>query len=88
MEIKTLHKHERSSRRALRSFSKASNTIEKIDDEIDAVSSASSRYRDAVKAIDDACFEKAAEEKLELTSEGIDKVRNEMKKAKLRPKDF
>ena len=62
--IKTIHKHERSSRRVRNSFSKASNTIEKIDDEIDAVSSASSRYRDAVKAIDDACYERAAEENL------------------------
>ena len=58
-EIKTMWRHERSTKRAKETSLRAGKTIEAIEDELDAVSSASSKYNKAVKAIDDACYKKA-----------------------------
>ena len=86
--MKTIYEHEISSCKASDYSSKASKTIERIDELIHGAKSVSSRFRNAVKAIDDACNEKAAEKNLKLTSNGIDKVRNQIKKEELRRIDL
>ena len=52
-----------------------------MDDEMDKVSQTTNKHEKAMKAIDDACVEKANAENLKPSSLGIDKVRREIKKA-------
>ena len=83
-ELKTLWKHARSTHRAEESTKKAQKTLEKIEDEMDALNSSSSKYKNAVSAIKiaikDACIETAKVEDTILTSEGIDLVRRKIEK--------
>ena len=80
LELKTMWKHERSTSRA-RDASKGAEREITLIDEMDKVSPIQDFYYEAVKAIDDACAEKANIELLEPSSLGIDKVRNEIQKA-------
>lgn len=83
-ELKTLWKHARSTYRAEESTKKAQKTLEKIEDEMDALTASSSKYKNAVRAIKiaikDACIETAIAEDTCLTSKGIDFVRRKIEK--------
>ena len=73
-------KHEKSNSRVNDSALRLGKTMELIEDEKDAISSCSSKFKSDWKAINQAinqaCLEKA--EGQELTSTGIDQVRKEM----------
>ena len=76
LENKTLWKCARTDSRSKKYLLRADREIEEIDAELSAISSANSKYRNAVDGIDEACDWFG----MKLTSEGIDMVRLEIQK--------